>query len=151
MGDIRAPLIASGFFKMENDPGQSAINDTTKGVDDLGTSSTGVGCLTVVYDPGTSSVSGGISPRDSSLEHYHQLLVVQQRWTILEHPQQLVTPQQSRRPKSILSNRWFPISPWSSNFHVNPALAGWLKDTVGVEASETRSLLHENGVVVEHD
>ena len=45
-----------------------------------------VPCLKVVDDHGTSSASGGISSRDSSLSHHHPLLVVQQRWTILEHP-----------------------------------------------------------------
>ena len=78
---------------MKNDPGHSTVNDTTNGVDDLGVSIASVVCLRVVDYPETSSVSGRISPGDSSLEHLHQLLVVQQRWTILEHPQQLLNSQ----------------------------------------------------------
>ena len=84
VGNPRTPSTASGSSRMENDPGQSTT--TTLGVDDQGAASTDVACLKVVDDHGTSSASGGISSRDSSLSHHHPLLVVQLRWTILEHP-----------------------------------------------------------------
>ena len=63
MCDPRSPSTATDFGGMGNEPGQSTTNDITKGVDDLEASSTGVGCLTVVDDPGTYSVSGGITWR----------------------------------------------------------------------------------------
>ena len=51
MGDARTPSITADVFRMENDPGKSITNDTTEGVDTLGASSTGIGCLTVVDVP----------------------------------------------------------------------------------------------------
>ena len=56
---------------MEKNPGQLTVNDTAKGLDDIGESSMRVGCLRVVDDPGTSRVSSGFSPGDSSLVHRH--------------------------------------------------------------------------------
>ena len=49
--DPRTPLIASAFFRMQNDAGQSTTNDITKGVENLEAFSMGVGCLTMVDDP----------------------------------------------------------------------------------------------------
>ena len=89
MHDPRTPSIDTGFLRMENDHRQSVANDSTKGVDYLGNSFTGVGCLRMADNPGTSSVSSGTSSGDSSLEHRQQLLA-----------------QQSRRPMSILNNCW---------------------------------------------
>ena len=43
VGDPRTLSTTIGFSRMENDPGQSTTNDTTKGVDDVEASSTGVG------------------------------------------------------------------------------------------------------------
>ena len=84
VGETRKSSTATGFSIMENDPEQSTTNDTTKGVDNLGaSSSTSVGFLTVIDE--TSSTSDDISHRNSSLEHHNQLLVVQQNLKIIEH------------------------------------------------------------------
>ena len=72
---LNSLTIANGFSRIENDSRKWTTNDTTKGLDGIGASSTGVGYLTVVDDPETSSSSDGISYWDSSLEHYHRLLM----------------------------------------------------------------------------
>ena len=56
------PSTAISFSRLENDFGPSTTNDAMTGVGDLGSSSTGVGCLTMVDE--TSSTSDDISPRD---------------------------------------------------------------------------------------
>ena len=81
VGHLRTSSPATSFSRMEDGPGQSTTNATMKRMANLEASPKGVGCLTVVDDPGTSSASGGIS----SLEQHQQLLVVPRRWTYLNH------------------------------------------------------------------